>query len=648
MIKKTGNLNKNKVISRRLFVLVAAKIGILGLVSSRLYNLQISEKQKYEILSDKNRIREWKTPPQRGIITDYFNNIIADNQRVYQVHLSLEEISNFNNVIFKLRKIINLEEDQIKKIYDQKEKSKPWDTLIASENLSWNEFSKLNLYLHEIEGAKPVLSTSRYYPYSNELVHVVGYVGDATSNEIKNNKKIEKNFVPGLKVGKTGIENSKDLILIGNHGIKRYEVNASGKKISEISYNKETQGENLRSTIDIEVQKLAQQLLKNQAGSICAMDIYTGEIITMASSPTYDPNKFTHGISSKDWKEIKNNKLRPLLNKSLAGLYSPGSTIKPLVALAALEYGIIDTKLKVNCKGHDHPYELYGERYHCWKKNGHGLMSLRNAIKQSCDIYFYEVARLLGVDKLSIIAKRYGLGSKVLKDFFLEEKKGIVPSTKWKKQVLDQSWYLGETVITGIGQGYIQTTPLQLCLMTAQLANGGFKIKPNIIYDNKIDLEEIKSTIEIEKNKSVSQNILKDHQTKIYGRLYKNPSNIKLVLDAMYGSTNEQFGTSFRSRHKEGKYKFAGKTGTSQVKRITEQDRELDLDLEEIEYKNRDHALFIAYAPYDKPRYSISVLVEHGGSGSKAAAPLAKKLIKKIIDRHELREKIRKNSKKIV
>ena len=233
------------------------------------------------------------------------------------------------------------------------------------------------------------------------------------------------------------------------------------------------------------------------------MDIYSGEIIALASSPTYDPNKFTYGINKKDWNEIKNNKLRPLVNKSIAGLYSPGSTIKPLVALAALEYGIINPKLKVKCKGHDHPYELYGQKYHCWKKDGHGIMSLRNAIKQSCDIYFYEVARLLGVDKLSIIAKRYGLGSKVLENIFPEEKKGLVPSTKWKKQVLEQSWYLGETVITGIGQGYIQTTPLQLCLMTAQLANGGFKIKPNIIYDNNFNYDEILSKIQSEKNKPV-------------------------------------------------------------------------------------------------------------------------------------------------
>jgi len=647
MIKRTSNLDKNKIINRRLFILGSVKVGLLGLITSRLYNLQISEKKKYEILSDKNRFREWKTPPKRGIITDFYSNIIADNKRVYQVHISLDETKDFNNSIFKLKNIIGLSDAELRKIYEKKQKIKPWDTIMISENLSWEKFSKLNLYLHEIEGAKPVLSTSRFYPYSNDLVHIIGYVGEASIDDIRKNKKIEENFVPGLKVGKIGIENSTDQILIGNYGIKRYEVNSSGKKIREISYKKETQGENLRTTIDLEVQRLAQKLLDNLAGSICAMDIYSGEIIALASSPTYDPNKFTYGINKKDWKAIKNNKLRPLINKSIAGLYSPGSTIKPLVALAALEYGIISPKLKVKCKGHDHPYELYGQKYHCWKKEGHGIMSLRNAIKQSCDTYFYEVARLLGVDKLSIIAKRYGLGSKVLENIFPEEKKGLVPTTKWKKQVLEQSWYLGETVITGIGQGYIQTTPIQLCLMTAQLANGGFKIKPNIIYNNNLNYEEILSKIQFEKNKPVEANILQDRNINLYEKLYKNSKNIKVVLDAMYGSTNEQFGTSFRSRHKDKKYRYAGKTGTSQVRRITEKDRELDLDTSEIEYKNRDHALFVAFAPYDKPKYAISVLVEHGGSGSKAAAPLANKLIKKIIDRDKDRE-IKRQELKII
>ncbi len=645
MLNRGSNIEKGRRISRRVFILAFAKITVFFGISSRLYDLQISDKEKYEILSDKNRIREWKTPPQRGVIIDYFNSVLAENDRVFQLHLALDEVQNFDTTLFRIKNIIELTDNEVRKIYKKKENLKAWDTLVISENLSWDKFSKLNLYLHEIEGAKPVLSTSRYYPYANDLVHVVGYVGDASPKDLERNE-IKENFVPGLKVGKRGIENSQERLLIGKYGIKRYEVNSSGKRISQINYLKETQGKEIKLTIDSEIQKYTQKLMKGSAGSVCVMDIYTGEIITLASSPTYDPNKFTHGINQKDWDEIRKNPFKPLINKSLAGLYSPGSTFKPLVALAALEFGIINPEKPILCKGHKHPYELYGVKYHCWKKHGHGYMRLRNAIKQSCDIYFYETARILGVDRLSIIAKRYGLGSNVLNNVYFDEKSGLVPNTKWKKTALEQSWYLGETVINGIGQGYIQTTPLQLCLMTAQIANGGYKIKPHIIFDENINFEEIIDKInnDLMRKNYYPNHFLQDIEIEPFTRLYKDQSNINFVKDAMYGSTNEKYGTSFNSRYDDPKYQFAGKTGTSQVRKITELDRELDLDTSEIEYKNRDHALYVAFAPYKAPRYSISVLIEHGGSGSKAAAPIASKLIKMIIDRHKLREQIKNGS----
>ena len=649
MQNRASSVEKSRLITRRVFMLAAAKLILLGGITSRLYSLQISDREKYELLSDKNRIREWKTPPQRGFIVDHFNNILADNDRVFQVHLDLDQIKDFNDVIFKLKNILELSNNELKKIYREKERLKPWDTLVASDNLNWTQFSKLNLYLHELEGVKPVVSSSRFYPYKNSLVHVVGYVGAASQKDIERKDVIKENLVPGLKVGKSGIEYAKETQLIGRYGIKRYEVNSSGKRISQIDYIKETQGEKIKLTVDLEVQQLAQELLKDKAGSISAMDIYTGEIIAMASSPTYDPNKFTHGIGHKDWGEIRDDPLKPLVNKSIAGLYSPGSTFKPLVALAALEFGTIDPDRPILCKGHKHPYELYDVKYHCWKKQGHGYMRLRNAIKQSCDIYFYEMARLLGVDRLAIIAKRYGLGSNILKDLYFDEKKGVVPDTLWKKNAIGKSWYLGETVINGIGQGYIQTTPLQLCLMTAQIANGGYKIKPHIIRDEGINYESARLKIANQfvnetADFTADEKFLVDRDYKLYERLYRDPNNIEFIKDAMFGSTNEQYGTSYKSRYDDVKYQYAGKTGTSQVKRITEEERKLDLDQSQIEYKNRDHALFIAFAPYKNPRYSISVLVEHGGSGSSGAAPLASKLIKKIIDRHSLREQIEKGS----
>ena len=649
MQNRASSIQKGRIISRRLFILATAKILLFAGITSRLYSLQISDREKYEILSDKNRIRSWKTPPQRGLIKDYYDKILADNDRVFQVHLSLDQVKDFDQTLFRLKNIIDLSNYEMRKIYTKKEKLKPWDTLVVSDNLNWTKFSKLNLYLHELEGIKPVVSSSRFYPYGSSLVHVVGYVGQASQKDIERIAEIKENLVPGLKVGKSGIEFSNEKLLIGKYGTKRYEVNSSGKRINQLEYIKELQGSEIKTTVDLEVQKFAQELLINQAGSICVMDIYTGEVIAMASSPTYDPNKFTHGISHKDWSEIRDHPLKPLVNKSIAGLYSPGSTLKPLVALAALEFGTIDPERAILCKGHKHPYELYGVKYHCWKKHGHGYMRLRNAIKQSCDIYFYEMARILGVDKLSIIAKRYGLGSNILKDVYFDEKKGVVPNTRWKKNAMGKSWYLGETVINGIGQGYIQTTPLQLCLMTAQIANGGYKIKPHIIYDQNTNFEKAKLKIANQfKNGSFldnsisGENYLEDREFKLYERLYKKSQNINFVKDAMFGSTNEQYGTSYKSRIDNLKYQFAGKTGTSQVKRITEEERKLDLKQSQIEYKNRDHALYVAFAPYKEPRYSISVLIEHGGSGSKAAAPLASKLIKKIIDRHKTRERTRK------
>ena len=452
--------------------------------------------------------------------------------------------------------------------------------------------------------------------------------------------------MPGLKVGKTGLEKTFENELIGTNGIQRYEVNAYGKRISQLDHTDGLNGKTIKLTIDTEIQKLCNELLKDVAGSISVMDIYTGEIVAMQSSPSFDPNLFLFGINQDDWQLIRNNPLKPLVNKTLTGLYSPGSTFKPMVALSALENGIVDEKFKVNCTG---KIEMYGQTYHCWKKKGHGIVDLKNAMKQSCDTYFYEIARKLGVDRLKETSMKFGLGKKVLNKTFDNEKKGLIPDTKWKKNKLGKGWVIGETLITGIGQGYTQTTPLQLCLMTAQLANGGFKIYPKIVIEeNSKSVEDIRDIMN-EHRKDIKANNKFNTTTELLGflnkkehePLFKNTKNIKLVREAMFASTNEVRGTSYSSRIENPKYQFAGKTGTSQVKRITELDRELDLKTFEIPYNERDHALYIAFGPYKNPRYALSIVIEHGGSGSSAAAPIAKKLFKLIIDRHELREKVK-------
>jgi len=617
----SDNVKKLNSINRRMFITGSLKLFIMIGIVSRLFFLQVKENKKYLTLSDKNRIREWKLAPVRGEFHDYFGNVIAGNFEAYQLHIIPEQVEDFRYVIYRVKDLLELSEKEFKKVLKKKNEIKPWETLIVSDNLSWKKFSKINNHLYDLNGVKPVISISRNYPYKENFTHLIGYVSQANENDIENTESIKKNFVPGLKVGKVGLEKSFEDDLIGSNDIERYEVNAYGRRISQLEFQKGEKGKTLRLTIDTEIQKLSNELLKDQAGSICVMDIYSGDIIAMHSSPSFDPNLFVFGISKDDWQLIRNNPMKPLVNKTLQGNYSPGSTIKPIVALSALENGIINTNFAVNCRGHKHPLELYGQTYHCWKKQGHGFMNLRNAMKQSCDIYFYEVARKLGVDKLSETAKKFGLGKEVFGDLFSIEKKGLVPNTQWKKNALGQGWLLGETIITGIGQGYIQTTPIQLCLMTAQIANGGYKIYPKIVVDNN-------NVPPIDK----------------FTPLYTNSKNIKIVQDAMFASTNEVRGTSYKSRIDDPKYQFAGKTGTAQVKKITERDRELDLKTFEIPYEERDHALYVAYGPYKNPRYALSVIVEHGGSGSATAAPMATKLFKLIIDRHRLRESI--NDKK--
>tara|TARA_B100001559_G_scaffold317124_1_gene321760 strand:- start:348 stop:2165 length:1818 start_codon:yes stop_codon:yes gene_type:complete len=595
-----------------MFILSSAKVIILLGIISRLFFLQVKENKKYLTLSDKNRIREWKLAPIRGEFQDYFGNTIAGNFEAYQLHVIPEQVENFKYVINRVKYILDLTDKQFKKIIKNKNQIKPWETLVVADNLSWEKFSKINNHLYDLNGVKPIISISRSYPYNEYYTHLLGYVSQANENDLMMNDNIKDKFVPGLKVGKTGLEKSFENKLIGTNSVERYEVNAYGRRISQLAFKKGDKGEIIKLTVDTKIQELANKLLYEKAGSICVMDIFTGAIIAMHSSPSFDPNSFVFGISQDEWQLIRNDPMKPLVNKTLSGNYSPGSTIKPIVALSALENGIINTNFTVKCTGKN---EMYGETYHCWKEKGHGYVSLRNAMKQSCDSYFYEIARRLGVDKLNETAKKFGLGEKVFGSLFDIEKKGLIPSTEWKKNTLGKGWLLGETIITGIGQGYIQTTPVQLCLMTAHIANGGYKIYPHIVVNDN-----------------------KKHPSDKYMSLYENSKNIRIIQDAMFGSTNEVMGTSYRSRIDDPKYQFAGKTGTAQVKKITEEERELDLKTFEIPYEQRDHALYIAFGPYKNPRYALSIVVEHGGNGSTTAAPMAKELFKLIIDRHKLRK----------
>ena len=622
-----------------MFVISVAKIVVFSGIFARLISLQINESKKYLTLSDKNRFREWRLAPQRGLIKDYFGKEIASNEKVYQLHITPENTANINELFFRLQNILNLSNKKISSLKKKILKQKPWEPLIVSENMSWSDFSKVNLFLHELQGVEPVVSVARFYP-NKSTSHIVGYVSEISAKDLKSRDYLKEMSVPGIAVGKTGLENNLDKDIIGKIGFQRYEVNAFGKRIKQIKIDKGQAGQDFTTTIDLEIQNYTSKLIENLAASVCVMDIYNGDIVTMASAPAYDPNVFVHGINNQDWQFLLDHRDKPLTNKSLAGLYPPGSTIKTIVALSALENKVWNPKKIINCNG---KIEMYGEKFHCWKKKGHGRVNMRTAIKRSCDVYFYEVARLLGVDRLSKTAEKFGLGKKVLVDF-LEERSGVVPNTKWKKKYIGQNWYIGETLHSGIGQGYYLTTPLQLCLMTAQIANGGYRITPKIISDStdrRNDLEKYLKNKDEDIFNPLSNPFAPNFNQQ---KLFRNQENINFIKDAMYGATNEPGGTSYRSRFKSEKFMFAGKTGSSQIKKFTELQRESEVKQNEIVYGDRDHAWFVAFAPVKNPRYAISVLVEHGGSGSSAAAPIAKKVIKRVLERHSLRQSANSNA----
>ncbi len=635
MIRESGE-SKIRLIGRRMFIISAAKAVVVFGIVGRLISLQINESKKYKTLSDKNRFREWKFSPPRGLIKDYFGREIASNKQVYQLHIVPENSENLQVLLFRLKNILKLSEKDLSKIKKKISTQKPWDPVIISDNLTWSEFSRINLFLHELQGAEPVVSVARLYSEPSSA-HIVGYVSRASKKDLQNKDYLKNRIATGTRVGKTGLENKLDSEVIGDVGYKRYEVNAFGKRIKEISINPGKAGKNFRTTLDLETQELASNLLKGKSGSVCVMDIYRGDIVTMVSSPIFDPNHFVHGIDKKNWNKLIKHRDKPLINKAISGLYPPGSTIKLLSAISALENDVFNPKTTINCTG---SIELYGEKFHCWKKKGHGYMDMREGMKQSCDVYFYEVARILGIDRLSETAKSFGLG-KIVVDGFIEERSGVVPDTKWKKKNIGKNWYLGETLHAGIGQGYWQTTPLQLCLMTSQIANGGYKIEPRLILDkNQNDKFSGLEQFIVDK-KTYDEDVVSLHEFISrfkYKSLFRNPENIKFVKDALFGATNEPGGTSYGSRITKKEFIFAGKTGTSQVKRFTARQRELEIKNEDLPYEERDHALFVAFAPYHEPRYSISVVVEHGGSGSKSAAPIAKKVIQKVLENHSRRQ----------
>ncbi|CAN1593766.1 FtsI Cell division protein FtsI/penicillin-binding protein 2 [Candidatus Pelagibacterales bacterium] len=584
-----GYQTKKSIINRRKAILTTAKYTFFGLIGLRLLWLQVFQKNKYSILSDRNRFKEWKIAAERGLILDRFNNKIAENRQLYRIALIKGDVTDLGFVLVTLDKFLRLDSEIIEKTKIDFTKLRKFQPYVINKNLTWAEFSKINSNLFILNGVQPFISMERHYNYPYEFAHVLGYVGVPNENDLQNQKD-DLFRTPGIKIGKLGIEKILNRELIGTPGFTRFEVNAAGRAVRTVEFVDGISGNALKTSLDLELQKLTYQKFGRYAGSAIAMDIKTGEVLACVSTPSFDTNKFAFGITQPEFNELLKNERKPLINKFLSGQYSPGSVVKPIIGLAALENKIVDQDYTHFCSG---KIELYGQEFYCWKDGGHGKINLKDAIKKSCDIYFYEVARLLGVDRLAETIRKFNFGQTTLKDFD-EEKKGLVPDTKWKKNVLGKPWLLGETLITGIGQGYILATPMQICKSMAELANGGYIVNPTFYLD--------------EKSKS--------------SRMDFDAENIKIINEALVAATNEPGGTSYNSRL-NGKLKFAGKTGTSQVTKLTIKDREDNANPNSREYKYRDHSLFAGFGPVEEPKYAVAVVAEHAGPGSRVAAPIA-------------------------
>ena len=577
--------------NRRTFILFLLKLSLFSAVGWRLYNIQILDSSKYKTMSKKNQIDLEIIFPVRGKIFDRNRVLIAKNEKVYDVYLIPENTKSINNTLNALSQFIDIDFAKRRKIIELSTQVKKFEKIKIFENISWSVLEKIETNKYNLQGIFIAEDYLRVYPYKDNFSHLLGYISKPNQQELAL-PFISK--MPNLDIGKEGLEKSFNPLLVGKAGQREIEVNSNGRIIREISKVDSIKGEEISLSIDLRIQQYAINLLKShRAGSINVINIKNGEILCMASTPTYDPNKIIQKPNKEYWESILANTLSPLTNRSIQGLYSPGSTFKMIVAIAALKHGIINTETTHSCTGKIG----FGNRlYHCWKTNGHGKMNVTDAIKQSCDVFFYEISKKLGIDKIAEVAKDFGLGQSY--DISMpNQKKGIVPNKKWKKEKIGESWYAGETLISAIGQGFVLTNPFQLVVMTSIIASDGKMIEPTIIKGNRVSFKT---------NEKYSK-------------------EIKIIKKAMFKVVNENKGTAFKSRLDD--IKFAGKTGTSQVRRISLSERESDDFREkEQEWKNRDHALFVGYMPYDDPKYSISVIIEHGGSGASTAAPIAKQI----------------------
>ncbi len=591
--------DSSRRITRRGLILGGAQLAFMGLLGLRMRYMQVEQADQFRVLAEENRISIRLIAPARGQIYDRNGAMIAENQPSYRIIMVREDAGDIDLVMRRLASLIDLPEDEQERALKEMRDSRGDTQVTVADRVSWEDISKVAINAPALPGVTPEVGLSRAYPVGPDFAHLVGYVGPISDYDLERIENPDHLLrIPRFQIGKVGLESRMEEVLRGKAGTKRVEVNAAGRVMRELDRQEGKTGANIQLTVDNALQSYVQARLAGESAAAVVMDCQTGDLLSIASAPSFDPNLFVRGISVADYASLTENKYRPLANKSVQGLYPPGSTYKMVTVLAALDAGVISPEETVWCPGH---LEVSGRRFHCWKRAGHGHMNLETALRESCDVYYYDLALKVGIDAMSAMAEKLGIGVRF--DLPMSAvARGRAPTRDWKRENVGQDWVVGDTVNASIGQGFVLTSPLHLAVMTARLAVGR-KVEPRLI--RSID--------------GIEQPIIAPEP------LGFNENHMRAIRRAMFEATNNRRGTAYGSRIITDGYRMAGKTGTSQVRNITAAERARGvIRNEDLPWERRDHALFVNYAPYDDPRIAVAVVVEHGGGGSAVAAPVAR------------------------
>ncbi|MEO1108692.1 MAG: penicillin-binding protein 2 [Pseudomonadota bacterium] len=591
-----------KRLPRRALILGGLQAAFVGGLAARMRFMQVEQADQYRLLAEENRINLRLIPPTRGRIYDRNGQIIGQNTPSYRIVIVPEDAGDLDKVIAKLSNLIPLTVDEIERAKTEMRRSAPFLPVTLADQVTWEDISKVAVNAPALPGVTPEVGSTRQYPRYEDFAHIVGYVGPVSDYDLSQIEDPEPVLrIPRFQIGKVGLEAKQEISLRGKAGSKRVEVNATGRVMRELDRQEGQPGADLQLSVDADLQQYAQARLAGESAAAVVIDCETGDLRAMASAPSFDPNLFVRGISVADYQFLTQDKYRPLANKTVQGTYPPGSTFKMVTALAALEAGVVGPGNTVYCPGH---LKVGSRRFHCWKRGGHGMVDLNTSLKRSCDVYYYDVAIKVGIDKISEMSNILGLGIK--HDIPMSAvRAGLAPNQAWKQRVHGEEWLIGDTANASIGQGFMLASPMQLAVMTARIATGR-AVAPRLV----------RSINGVEQPSGAGE------------PLGISPTNLRYIREAMWSVSNDRRGTAYRSRIIADDLRMAGKTGTSQVRNITKAERAAGvIRNEDLPWERRDHALFVSFAPYDNPKYAIAVVVEHGGGGSKAAAPVARDIM---------------------